>query len=174
MSSFCRLKGCLGTRDVEILAATLRKLTPRMSYPRCPGTVERAFAPLVEHFGYAWAIGGRSENRSVYHLEDQLGPALTGALEELDLWSTAVHVVDLHGDRSAAAALYPELAESLGPVPLAVDAARVERIGQAMLQLLVSAARSESGILIHQPSPVFTAALQLAGLDHVVMEGPIA
>jgi len=103
MSSFCRLKGCLGTRDVEILAATLRKLTPRMSYPRCPGTVERAFAPLVEHFGYAWAIGGRSENRSVYHLEDQLGPALTGALEELDLWSTAVHVVDLHGDRARTA-----------------------------------------------------------------------
>lgn len=74
-------------------------------------------------------------------------------------------------DRSAAAALYPELAESLGPAPLAVDAARVERIGQAMLQLLASAARSEGGIAIHQPSQTFTAALRLAGLDHVVMEG---
>lgn len=74
-------------------------------------------------------------------------------------------------DRSAAGALYPELAESLGPAPLAVDAARVERIGQAMLQLLVSAARSEGGIAIHQPSPAFTAALRLTGLEHVVQEG---
>ena len=74
-------------------------------------------------------------------------------------------------DRSAAAALYPEFAESLGPVPLVVDAARVERIGQAMLQLLVSAARSEGGIAVQHPSPAFTAALALTGLDHIVMEG---
>lgn len=74
-------------------------------------------------------------------------------------------------DRSAATALYPELADSLGPVPLAIDAARVERIGQAMLQMLVSAARSEGGIAIQQPSPAFIAALQLTGLDHAVMEG---
>lgn len=74
-----------------------------MSYPRCPGTVERAFAPLVEHFGYEWDIGGRSENRSVFHFEDHVGPDLTAALEELDLWSTAVHVVDLHGDSARTA-----------------------------------------------------------------------
>ncbi len=74
-------------------------------------------------------------------------------------------------DRSAASALTPEFAESLGPAPLGVDAGRVERIGQAMLQLLVSAARTEGGIAIHQPSPAFTAALQLTRLDHVVMEG---
>lgn len=74
-------------------------------------------------------------------------------------------------DRAAAAALYPEIAESLGPAPLAVNAARVERIGQAMLQLLVSAARSEGGITIQQPSPAFNAALRLTGLDHVMMEG---
>ena len=77
-------------------------------------------------------------------------------------------------DRGAAAALYPELAESLGAAPLLVDAARVERIGQAMLQLLASAARSEGGIAIHRPSPAFTAALQLTGLDHVVLEGVTA
>lgn len=74
-------------------------------------------------------------------------------------------------DRGAAAALYPELAEALGPAPLAVDASRVERIGQAMLQVLVSASRTEGGIAIHQPSPAFTAALALTRLDHVVMEG---
>ncbi len=76
-------------------------------------------------------------------------------------------------DRSAAAALYPELAESLGATPLGIDAGRVEKIGQAMLQLLVSAAKSEGGITIHQPSPAFTAALELTGLDFVIMEGGI-
>ena len=73
-------------------------------------------------------------------------------------------------DRAAAAALYPELAEALGAAVLPIDASRVERIGQAMLQVLVSAARSESGIAIHSPSPAFTAALRLTGLDRVVLE----
>ncbi len=77
-------------------------------------------------------------------------------------------------DRSAAAALYPEFAETLGPAPLGVDASRVERIGQAMLQLLVSAARSEGGIAIHQASSAFKAAVTLTRLDHVVMEGMTA
>ena len=77
-------------------------------------------------------------------------------------------------DRGAAAALYPEIAESLGVAPLAIDAGRVERIGQAMLQLLVSAARSEAGIVIQQPSPAFLAALALAGLEGAVMEGVAA
>lgn len=74
-------------------------------------------------------------------------------------------------DRSAAAALYPEVAESLGTAPLAIDAARVERIGQAMLQLLVSAARSDGGIVLYQPSSAFMAAVRLSGLEHVLMEG---
>ncbi len=77
-------------------------------------------------------------------------------------------------DRSAAAAVYPEMAEAIGAVPLAIDAARVERIGQAMLQLLVSAARTEGGIQIHQPSAAFTAAVRLAGLENVVLEGTAA
>lgn len=77
-------------------------------------------------------------------------------------------------DRAAAAALYPEIAESLGAVPLAIDAGRVEKIGQAMLQLLVSAARSEGGITIHHPSMAFTAALGLTGLSHIILEGGLA
>lgn len=77
-------------------------------------------------------------------------------------------------DRSAAAAIYPEIAEALGPTPLLVDASRVERIGQAMLQLLVSAAKTEGGITVHQPSAALTAALRLARLDHIVMEGAAA
>jgi len=74
-------------------------------------------------------------------------------------------------DRSAAAALYPEFTEALGAVPIAIDASRVERIGQAMLQILVSAARSDSGIAVHEASPALTAALRLTGLERVVMEG---
>lgn len=77
-------------------------------------------------------------------------------------------------DRSAATALYPEFAESLGPVPLAIDASRVERIGQAMLQVLVSAARSEGGIVVQAPSPAFSAALALTGLERAIMEGVAA
>jgi anti-anti-sigma regulatory factor len=77
-------------------------------------------------------------------------------------------------DRAAAAALYPELCDSLGSTPLAIDAGRVDRIGQAMLQLLVSAARSEGGITIHAPSTAFLAALRLTGLEQVVMEGAAA
>lgn len=74
-------------------------------------------------------------------------------------------------DRSAAAALYPEFTEALGAVPLAIDASRVERIGQAMLQILVSATRSEGGIAVQNASPALIAALQLTGLENVVMEG---
>lgn len=74
-------------------------------------------------------------------------------------------------DRSAAAALYTEMAESLGVMPLGIDASRVEKIGQAMLQLIVSASKTEGGITIHQPSAAFTSALELTGLDHIIMEG---
>lgn len=74
-------------------------------------------------------------------------------------------------DRSAAAALHPEISELLGPAPLPIDAAKVERIGQAMLQLLVSAARTEGGIVVRHPSAPFVAALALTGLDAVLMEG---
>lgn len=81
----------------------LRYLTPMMTYPRCPGTVERAFAPLVEYFGYQWAIDGKNDNRALYHFEPYLGPELRAAIAALDLWSTPVHVVDLHGDRARTA-----------------------------------------------------------------------
>jgi anti-anti-sigma regulatory factor len=77
-------------------------------------------------------------------------------------------------DRAAAAALFPEIAESLGTVPLVIDAGRVEKIGQAMLQLLVSAARTEGGITVHRPSAAFRAALGLTGLSYLIMEGSLA
>lgn len=71
-------------------------------------------------------------------------------------------------DRAAARALHPELRDAIGFAKLSVDASGVERIGQAMLQLLVSAAASESGIIIHAPSEPFINALRLAGLEHAL------
>lgn len=77
-------------------------------------------------------------------------------------------------DRAATSALYPEMQEAIGAMPLVVDASRVERIGQAMLQLLVSAARSEGGITVTKPSEPFLAALRLTGLETVVIDGAAA
>ena len=73
-------------------------------------------------------------------------------------------------DRAAASALFPEMSDAIGVHPLTVDAGRVERIGQAMLQLLVSAARTEGGITLSNPSEAFVAAVRLAGLDGVLIE----
>ncbi len=77
-------------------------------------------------------------------------------------------------DRAATSALYPEMHEAMGAVPLVVDASRVERIGQAMLQLLASAARSEGGINVTEPSEAFLSALRLTGLEQVVIDGATA
>lgn len=73
-------------------------------------------------------------------------------------------------DRAAAKALYPELCDALGPNRLDVDAGEVARIGQAMLQLLVSAQRSDGGIQITKASQPFKAAIALAGLEDCLGE----
>lgn len=67
-------------------------------------------------------------------------------------------------DRAAARALLPDIRDAIGAQPLTVDASAVERIGQAMLQLLVAAARSESGITLTAPSGAFIDAAALTGL----------
>ncbi len=74
-------------------------------------------------------------------------------------------------DRASTIALYPDLCEGLGAVPLAIDASKVEKIGQTMLQVLASAARSEGGISVQNPSEPFLAALKLTGLEAIVMDG---
>jgi anti-anti-sigma regulatory factor len=71
-------------------------------------------------------------------------------------------------DRAAARALLPDIRDAVGPQPAVVDASAVERIGQAMLQLLVAAARSESGITLAAPSTAFAEAATLAGLAAVL------
>lgn len=74
-------------------------------------------------------------------------------------------------DRASTIAIYPDLCEALGAVPLTLDASGVERIGQTMLQVLASAARTEGGIAVQSPSEPFLAALRLTGLEHTIMDG---
>ncbi|MEM1195968.1 MAG: STAS domain-containing protein [Pseudomonadota bacterium] len=71
-------------------------------------------------------------------------------------------------DRAAAKALYTDICEALGPAPLAIDAAAVEKVGQAMLQILISANRSDGGIVVQAPSPAFVEAARLAGLETLI------
>ena len=68
-------------------------------------------------------------------------------------------------DRAAARALLPDMRDAIGPQPVVVDASAVERIGQAMLQVLVAAARSESGITLTAPSRAVLEAAALTGLS---------
>ncbi|WP_034959211.1 STAS domain-containing protein [Erythrobacter longus] len=68
-------------------------------------------------------------------------------------------------DRAAARSVYPELIGSIGDAKVAIDASGVERVGQSMLQLLVSAAETEGGIALNSPSEPFLKAISLAGLQ---------
>jgi anti-anti-sigma regulatory factor len=69
-----------------------------------------------------------------------------------------------NSDRAAARALLPDIRDAIGPQPLVIDASAVERIGQAMLQVLIAAARSDSGITLAAPSSAFAEAAALSGL----------
>ncbi len=73
-------------------------------------------------------------------------------------------------DRAATRALHTEICEGLGPAPLTIDASAVEKIGQAMLQVLVAANASDGGILIAEPSAAFCEAVKLAGLEALLTE----
>jgi ABC-type transporter Mla MlaB component len=77
-------------------------------------------------------------------------------------------------DREAVALLLPELREALGMGSLRIEAARVERIGQAGLQLLISAARTAADanrtFAIENSSPALCRAARLAGVaDHLAL-----
>jgi hypothetical protein len=65
--------------------------------------------------------------------------------------------------RSAAEAVLPELVAAIGHGPLAIDASAVTQVGQAMLQLLVSARRTGEGATI-VPSAALLDAAMLSGL----------
>ena len=73
-------------------------------------------------------------------------------------------------DRAAARALHLDIRDAIGDTPLSIDASKVEKIGQSMLQILVSAAGSEAGITIDGPSQSVIAALSIADLDEQLKE----
>ena len=72
-------------------------------------------------------------------------------------------------DRAAAEALLPEFQAALGAGVVTIDASATEQIGQAMLQLLVSARRSGDGATI-KPSHALREAVRLTGLTPVLFD----
>jgi anti-anti-sigma regulatory factor len=75
--------------------------------------------------------------------------------------------------RSAAEALLPDVVAALGDGPMTIDARAVTRIGQASLQLLVSARRSSGGATI-LASDALREAAALAGLEAALFDGETA
>ncbi|NKJ01146.1 STAS domain-containing protein [Novosphingobium sp. SG707] len=73
-------------------------------------------------------------------------------------------------DRAAAEALLPEFQAALGAGPLSIDASETRQIGQAMLQLLLSARRTGDGATIN-PSSALRDAARLTGLENALFEG---
>jgi anti-anti-sigma regulatory factor len=67
-------------------------------------------------------------------------------------------------DRAAAEAILPEMLAGLGTAPLQIDASGVTQVGQAMLQLLLSARRTGAGAVIGR-SPALDEVARLAGVD---------
>lgn len=75
-------------------------------------------------------------------------------------------------DRASTRALYTDICEALGPAPLTIDTSAVEKIGQAMFQVLIAANGSDGGIVIHEPSRAFCEAARIAGLEHLLTTEP--
>lgn len=76
-------------------------------------------------------------------------------------------------DRAAAEALLPELIAALGSGPLEIDARECRQVGQAMLQLLISARQTAEGAVIH-PSNALREVAALAGLSDELFSGALA
>jgi anti-anti-sigma regulatory factor len=72
-------------------------------------------------------------------------------------------------DRAAAEVLLPEFVAAMGLTPIHVDGSGVEHVGQAVLQLLVSARRSGGGAVI-AASAALHDAVRLTGLEAELFE----
>lgn len=72
-------------------------------------------------------------------------------------------------DRAAAEALLPELQAGLGAGVLHIDGSAVRQVGQAMLQVLVSARRSGEGARI-TASPELLEAARMTGLAQTLFD----
>lgn len=73
-------------------------------------------------------------------------------------------------DRTSVVALLPEFVAAQSGQRVTIDATEVEQVGQAALQLLVSARRSMDGATITPSAALFDAA-QLAGLSDILFDG---
>lgn len=76
-------------------------------------------------------------------------------------------------DRAAAEALLPEMVAALGGGALKIDARQCTHVGQAMLQLLVSARRSADGAQIDASQTLLDMARQV-GLADELFDGAAA
>ena len=72
-------------------------------------------------------------------------------------------------DRATVESLLPEFTAAVGADSLRIDASQVTHLGQALLQLLVSARRSIENVVI-EPSPALQDAAVLTGLTHELFE----
>lgn len=73
-------------------------------------------------------------------------------------------------DREAVIGLLPAFVAAVGVRPMVVDGRAVRRIGQPMLQLLLSASKSGAGAVIENPSQALRDAAQLAGLTTALLK----
>lgn len=73
-------------------------------------------------------------------------------------------------DRAAVQAILPDFVAAMSGGRIDIDASEVEQVGQAALQLLVSARRTAPGAVIKASPPVREAA-QLCGLVDVLFDG---
>jgi len=76
-------------------------------------------------------------------------------------------------DRAAAEALLPEMIAALGSGPLQIDARECRQVGQAMLQLLISARQTAEGAVI-APSRELEEIAKLTGLSDELFSGVMA
>lgn len=72
-------------------------------------------------------------------------------------------------DRATVETLLPEFSAQVGASSLRIDGREVTHVGQALLQLLVSARRSIENVVI-DPSPALREAAILTGLTHELFE----
>ncbi len=73
-------------------------------------------------------------------------------------------------DRNSVVALLPEFVAAQAGQRVTIDATEVEQVGQAALQLLVSARGTAEGATI-EPSAALIDAAQLAGLTEILFDG---
>ena len=73
-------------------------------------------------------------------------------------------------DRAAVQTLHSEWTEAVGDDPIVLVGSDVETMSHAMLQLLVSAARTGGGVIIADPSEPLRSAITLAGLEDTLLE----